>query len=358
MRICIISDLNQFEGVGVYSQELYNRLKIKFDLDYIYLDFSGRRVVQDPNGANKILVELKRLPGEPKPLFWLRAKRYIPDYDLYHLASQNLSFLGKNLNFVLTVHDLIPLFTPGSLFQKSARKWLYSGIPFAKHVMTDSEYSKKDVLKLHRNVGNRTSVISLAASGNFRPVDSAESRKKLGLDPDTRYILHLGVDKWRKNVAGAIRALELLRSRLPDTKLIRVGRNSESTLRMIADLGLRDSVRSMQGISQEELVLLYNASDLLLFSSYYEGFGLPVLEAMACGLPVVCSNRTSLPEIAEGAAELVDPDNISQMANVMENVLTSQSIRQQLSNLGMTRAKEFSWNKTAEAVANVYRKFS
>lgn len=354
MRICILSDLNSYEGIGVYAQEIYNRLKENYSVDYLYLDYSTRSLVQDPNGEKRVLLRLNKLPLESKPLFWLRIKPHLPDYDLYHIASQNLAFLGKNRKFVLTVHDLIPLFTPGSLVHKEGRRWLFSGIPLATHIMADSEHSRQDILKAFRVPGESISVVSLGVSDDFRPVDRQVARQQLAFSVDKKYILHIGIDKWRKNAEGAVRALFKLRQRMPNAILVRVGKNSKQTEKLIAKLRLTDAVINYTHISQKDLLNLYNGCDVLLFPSYYEGFGLPVLEAMACGLPVIASNRTSVPEITGDCAVLVDPQNVGLMCQKLEQVLSDPTLTQQLRQKGLGRAKTFSWDSTARSVAEVY----
>jgi glycosyltransferase involved in cell wall biosynthesis len=354
MRICVLSDLNSFEGIGIYAQEIYQRLKSQFDLEYLYIDYEKRSLVKDPNGENIVLHKLKPWPLESKPFFWLRIKKHLPVYDLYHIASQNLAFLGKNRKFVLTVHDLIPLFIPGSFFHKAVRKMLFSGIPFARHIMADSEHSKQDVLRVFNVPEHNISVISLGVSDDFRPLDKQAARQKFAFSTDKKYILHIGIDKWRKNLEGAVRALFELRQRMPIALLVRVGKNSKQTEKLIAELHLIEAVISYTHISQQDLVSLYNACDVLLFPSFYEGFGLPVLEAMACGLPVVASNRTSIPEVAGDCAIFTDPDQVEQMAQAVQKTLTDSSQYGRLREQGLARSKLFSWDRTAQAVAQVY----
>lgn len=354
MKVCILSDLNSYEGIGVYAQEIYQRLRTTFDLDYLYLDFPNRSMVKDPNGKNIVFLKLKPLPFESKPLFWLRIKKHLPVYDLYHIASQNLAFMGKSRNFVQTVHDLIPLFISGSPWQKAGRKWLFSGIPYAKHIMADSAHTQQDITKVFKVPSEKMTVVSLGVSEKFRPLDKEASRKHFNFASQQKYILHIGIDKWRKNVKGALQALSKLRQRVPEAVLVRVGKNSEQTERSIARLGLTAAVLNYSHINQEELVTMYNACDVLLFPSYYEGFGLPVLEAMACGLPVIASSKTSVPEVTGDCAELVDPDDIELIAKKLELILSNFSVSQNLRERGLARAKSFGWEETAKAVAKVY----
>src|SRR5574341_494819 len=354
MRICVLSDLNSFEGIGIYAQEIYQRLKSQFDLEYLYLDYERRSLVKDPNGENIILHKLNPLPFESKPFFWLRIKKHLPVYDLYHLASQNLAFLGKNRKFILTVHDLIPLFVGEDYWRRRVRKQLFSGIPLAQRIMADSDHSRQDIRKAFRVAADKISVVYLGVAQDFKPLDKKTARKKWGFSADKKYILHVGIDKWRKNVAGALQAVRLLQNSMPHLVLVRVGQNSRQTERLIDQLDLRRCFLNYTHISQTDLVSIYNACDVLLFPSYYEGFGLPVLEAMACGLPVVASNRTSIPEVAGECALFIDPDQVEQMAQALQKILTDSNLYDKLREQGLSRAKLFNWDRTAQAVARVY----
>ncbi|OGC93798.1 MAG: hypothetical protein A2142_07170 [candidate division Zixibacteria bacterium RBG_16_48_11] len=355
MKVCILSDLNSYEGIGVYAQEIYQRLRITYDLDYLYLNYPTRSLVKDPNGDNIVLLRLKSLPFDSKPFFWLRVKKYLPNYDLYHIASQNLAFLGKGKTFILTVHDLLPLATPGPFWQNPIRRYLYSGISHARHIVTVSEYSKREIERLYGPLKNRITVIYEGVSDSFKPLEKGQCRQHFGFLPQNKYILHIGVDKWRKNVAGVVRTFARLRQFVPDSFLIRIGKNSNQTEKLIKKLRLEKSVINYSCLDLRELVAMYNACDVFLFPSFYEGFGLPVLEAMACGLPVVASRRSSIPEVTGNCAELVDPKDEGQITRALERILNNTELAQRMSQLGLTRSTIFRWENTAEATAQIYR---
>jgi len=167
-------------------------------------------------------------------------------------------------------------------------------------------------------------------------------------------VLHVALEHWRKNIPGLLRATAILKRTYPDILLIRVGTGRNSTLELIKSLDLTDNIRYVTANNENDLVRLYNAADVFTFPSFYEGFGLPVLEAMACGIPVVASNRTSIPEVVGEAGLLADPTNLSAMAQALKEVLSDRALAETLSDRGIQRAAIFTWDKTAAATGSIY----
>lgn len=292
--------------------------------------------------------------------------------DMFHIIDHSNAHLIRSLNpthTVVTCHDLMLLKLaageiPGPRRQtriaSTVFRWSARHLLNAEAVVCDSESTKRDVLKYIGCVPERVHVVYLGLHKAFREVlDSdvhVKARKHFGL---TSYItiLHTGKNTFYKNLEGAIKALSLLpnalRSRI---NFVKVGLDFTSEQWHLARrLGLSEQVRFLGQVNIQDLVLLYNVSEMLLFPSLYEGFGWPPLEAMACGTPVVCSNRGSLKEIVGDAAFIVDPEDPREIADGVERVLTDVQLRERMIAHGLERAKQFSWENTAEQVFRIYQ---
>ncbi len=356
--IGLISDLPWSEGIGRYGVHLQRLLDRAFEIKLIYFNYQERRLEVTSNRETRTVAGTARLPViDNKPWFWQRLRRTIPQCDLMHIISQNLSFLvPRDGNALVTCHDIAPLFVPGKPWVKWARRWLYSGLPRARAVMADSRATATDLIQTYRMPADRIRVIPLGVDRSlFRPMDKEECRRRLGLPLASRVVLNVGIDKWRKNIAGLVRAMGLLIARIPEVLLIRIGRPSKKTRELIRVLGLDRNVKHVGSCSDEDLNHFYNAADVFVFPSFYEGFGLPPLEAMACGTPVVSSNRTSLPEVVGEAGILIDPEDVSALAKRIEQVLADRRLARELSERGLAHVAQFSWENTANATAEVYR---
>lgn len=289
--------------------------------------------------------------------------------DIIHILDHSYAFLAwftGSTPTVVTCHDLSGLQRwKGNRIAKLL--WRYLGIPGLKRadlIIADSESTKEDVIKLLGYNRERVIVNHLGANEHFVPQDDRfRLRKKLlrrlrlPESDGTRLILHVGSNSWRKNIEGLLRVLRILRIESNvDAHFIKVGDDfTDSQWNIIRNLGLNSAVHIMRDISDKELVEIYNACDVLVFPSYLEGFGFPVLEAMACGLPVVCSNTTSLREIADGAAITVAPHDVDTMAQAVLEVLTNRELWIKLREKGLSKAKNYTWGKHAKRLIEIYQ---
>lgn len=183
--------------------------------------------------------------------------------------------------------------------------------------------------------------------------------EKHGLDRTVVYILHVGTDEARKNLPTLVNAFERVHRLHPEAQLLRVGRPLYAEQRrkleeQVNALGLRNAVHMIDEASDDELMYFYNLAKLFVFPSLAEGFGLPVLEAMACGTPVICSNVTSLPEVAGGAALLVDPNDTEGLAEAIACLIEDDESRSHYGQAGLERATRCSWQHTSAETAKVY----
>ncbi len=351
-------DLPRNSGAGRYAIELQKRIAKPLEIDYLYFDYEQRALILNGIGKKRTLAKSYRFPvGDNKFWFWLRLKKHIPEYDLYHFITPNLSFLvPKREKSVVTCHDIAPLFIPTRFWEKRWRRYLYSGLKRADALIADSASTRKDLCRAYGLSEEKIPVIPLGVDRNvFRPLDKAICRRELGIPPERKVVLHVALEHWRKNIPGLLRATAALKETYPDILLIRVGKAINNSLELIKSLDLTDNIRYVNANSEEDLVRLYNAADVFAFPSFYEGFGLPVLEAMACGTPVVASNRTSIPEIVGEAGVLVDPSNIPNLAQALMRALAETAFAKALIEQGLSRAMEFTWERTATATLSVYQ---
>ncbi|MBC7224691.1 MAG: glycosyltransferase family 4 protein, partial [Anaerolineae bacterium] len=264
---------------------------------------------------------------------------------------------------VVTVHDLAPLGAPepGGRWGVSARLWRWSlrGACKAARLIADSAFTREELLRWTDYPPGRIVVIPCGVAPAFRPLEDEGNlrpvRERYGL-PEGRLLLHVGHGARRKNLAGLLQALARVVQAAGDVHLVQVGaRPGQAEETLVARLGLQGRVRWLGTVPGQDLPALYNLADCFVFPSLYEGFGLPVLEAMACGTPVVCSHLASLPEVAGDAALLVDPRDPAALAQAVLQVLEDAALRQGLREAGLRRAGAFTWACTAAATANVYR---
>lgn len=265
---------------------------------------------------------------------------------------------------VITVHDLAFLIYPQILTRDSIRYYgqIEEAVERADHIIAVSEWTKKDLVERLGVPEGKITVVYEAAEETYRPLDPQEARRKVreifGLEQ--RFILFVSTIEPRKNVPTLLKAFKIVRERCrEEVKLVLVGGKgwlSENVFELVDKLNLRKEVIFLGFVPSEKLLYLYNAASLLAHPALYEGFGLPILEAMACGLPVVASNVSSIPEVTGSAAMLVDPEDEEALAAAIRRILKEPEFAQGLREKGLKRASLFSWKKTAAQTLEVYRK--
>jgi glycosyltransferase involved in cell wall biosynthesis len=267
---------------------------------------------------------------------------------------------------VATVHDVSFLEHPE--YFPTPRAWqlrhtVARTVRSAARILTGTEYTRSSILKVYGDLEEDKVVVApLAAAPEFRPMSQTSAqaavRERFGVRGP--YILCVGDIQPRKNHIGLIRAFDSLARACPQLKhdLVIAGQDTwftEQVREAARASSVGDRIHFSGFVSDPDLLQLYNACDLFVFPSFYEGFGLPVLEAMACGRAVVCANTTALPEVADGAAILFDPYVIDEIARAMKDVLLDAELRGRMERLGVQRAANFSWQKTAEVTLDVFR---
>lgn len=336
-------------GIGYYTYNLVNRLKLEQSIQL--QEFSE-------------ISELK-------------------DVDVVHYPWFDLFFrtlpIKKRFPVVVTIHDVIPL-----VFPKNYPVGLRGKINFilqkialgsCKYIITDSDKSKEDIIK-HLNVEEKKiAVIPLAADPTFKVLKNDTKllcvKEKYRL-PD-RFLLYVGDANWIKNLPFLIEGFKHLLKfpGLEDIKLVLIGgvflKNVENidhpeleslkrVNKLIKQYGLEEKIIRPGQIEINELVAFYNLATVYVQPSIYEGFGLPVLQAFACGTPVVSSNKGSLPEIGGESAVYFDPTSLKQFISVIRKVLGDNNLQDKLSKLGLKQVAKFSWEKTVKETKMVYLK--
>lgn len=286
----------------------------------------------------------------------------IREKGIIHFSNQTLVsplILKSNEKTVVTVHDLIYLKYP--LILKNAKHitfpivdwWMYKqklkSLKKAAKIIAVSANTKKDLIQLLDIPEDNIRVIHEGVSPMFKPVESTKV---------SNTILYVGNEHPHKNLKKLVLAFAQLKKVVPDAKLIKVGKPGwpgarEELVSLIKKLGITDSVvfkNKVNSIDKE-----YQKADLFVFPSLYEGFGLPVLEAMASGCPVITANSSSLPEITGKSALLIDPNSVEEITNAMETILKNDDLKRTLIKKGLNQSQKFSWIKTAKETFGIYK---
>lgn len=305
-------------------------------------------------------------------LFW-RFPRAVSQHqaDIFHIVDHTDGHIVRCLRqsgkvAIITCHDLVQFVYPDSLNDESRLPafsfaiWRHSvrGMCQANHVITVSSNTAKDVQKY---LSIRPKKITVALNGidpQFRvlPRDSVTYlRQKSAVSPETLCLLHVGATSPRKNILTVLKVLANLTMRGISVSLWKVGGEFKDEHKdFIQKYDLKQKIIHFIKPDKDTLEQIYNAADLLLSPSLYEGFGLTILEAMACGLPVITSNTSSLPEVAGNAACLVNPTDVEEIVMKICRIRQDADYRRQLIENGLERVKHFSWKNTSEQVVKVY----
>ena len=329
---------HKFRGTGTYGEELFKALKKKEEVD----------------------------------ISWVNYVSDIKEFDLVHYPYFDPFFLTlpimKHKPTVVTVHDLIPLRFPDQ-FPKGIRgeiKWFIQKLSLggAEVILTDSVASKNDIAKFTEIDKEKIKVVYLGVRNEFKVIKEGnildKVRRKYSL-PE-KFLLHVGDVNYNKNISGMIKAFAKISQKYSDLYSILVGNGFiedspqlSQLINIISQLGVGDKIKRLGYIELLDLVGVYNLAQVYLQLSFAEGFGLPVLEAMASGCLVISSNTSSLPELVGEASLLVNPKNEEEIAKNIEIILTNKGERQELRDKGIKRAKEFTWEKCAEETLEVYK---
>ena len=291
----------------------------------------------------------------------LPAEIFTGPVDLFHSPDFVLPPL-RHARGLITVHDLAFLRVP-ECADPGLRAYLTKAVPRsiarAHRILADSENTRRDLMELLGVPAERIRVVPAGVDSRFHPIaDEAElERVRRRYRLEEPFILSLGTLEPRKNFVRLIEAHAQLRRRLPSApRLVIAGDRGwlYEDIFAAAEKSGSGQVRFLGFVPDEDLPALYTMAELFAFPSLYEGFGLPPLEAMACGTPVVCSNRPSLPETVGDAALLVDAEDVEELAQAMQRLLENEELRAEMRERGLRRARRFTWRKAAEKLLAAY----
>jgi len=351
-----------FPGIGRYVTNLARALIPQLAPDeQLTVFFDPAHPLELPSGD-----AIHSLPVDVSP-FSLRQQWVVPRLlhrhkaDVYHSVYYLMPYV-TGVPTLLTLYDLIPIHFPehstlkARLFFRGATAL---ALRTAQHMLAISEATRRDFLARFSLLPERITAIPLAADPAFTPqtpevVAALRTRYHL---PE-KFILYLGSNKPHKNLVRLVEAWAVIQAEVPDVTLVIAGawlpQHPESRQRAHA-LGIDDRVCWLGPLPGADLPALYTAPETFIFPSLYEGFGLPVIEALACGTPVACANTSSLPEVAGDAAVLFDPTQTESIVDAMRQLLGDGDLRVDLRQRGLAQAAKFSWSRTAQETLTLYR---
>lgn len=353
-----IEQINQ-AGTAIYVSSLVKALQ-EFDKESIYVPFS----VDHSHDMSKPKSLRSRLDTLYRDIIWTHVT--LPwqvartGVDLLHMPA-NVVPLQTPCKVVVSILDGIIFQTPEKfpLWHRTyARFFVPMAARKASKILTISEQSKRDLVKHLHLSPEKIVVTPLAASSDFRPIEKAEIEAVRRQYDLRTFILTVGTLEPRKNIIRLLQAFAKLRERGFTGLLVHVGPKGwlyDDILAEVNRLQLEQAVRFLGRVPLKDLVGLYNAASSFVYPSLYEGFGLPVLEAMACACPVITSNVSSLPEVAADAAIMVDPYNVQDLVDAMTRIWTDPAYARELRERGIKQSKLFSWERCARETLSVYK---
>jgi len=353
-----IASINQ-AGTGIYARSLVDALK-RLDTKDEYLTFAVKQQ-RDMSRRKTLRTRMETIYHD---IVWTHGSLpwqvWRAKVDVLHMPANVISLFSP-CPTVVTILDTTALQTPKSFtfwYRNYARIFIPLAAKYAAMILTISEHSKRDIVKQLKVAPDKVFVTYPAASPRFQPVSEREIsgiRQKYNL---TSFILTVSTLEPRKNIVRLLQAFGLLRKRGASCQLVHAGPQGWLFKEILAEaerLELQDSVRFLGRVPIDDLVGLYNAASVFVYPSLYEGFGLPVLEAMACGCPVVASNTSSLPEVVGEAGMMVDPYDVRHLADTIQQILEDPNLAHDMCQWGLAQARQFTWQRCAQETAAVYR---
>jgi len=360
-----------FTGIGRYTVSLVSALvEVAPDLDIRLLTAEGAQThFADLVGPRLSLHSTRMIvPRHPWSDLWLHL--CLPRF----LSRSRSSILFSTANYlplfsggarrVVTIHDLVPFRFPSAdpwTFVVYLKTMLRQASRCADRIVSVSHSTARELVEILGIPEDRIVVVHNGVLPRFRPLSASELENRRVPVPEAPFILSVGARIPRKNFARLIRAVARLRKRGYPHHLVLAGPPGSSQPELEATVeatGLSGAVHFVGYPDDDDLVWLYNKAQMFVYPSIYEGFGIPVLEAMACGTPVVCSSGSSLPEVSGEAALMFDPFSVEQIAELVERVLQDPEMAAEMKSRGLARAALFTWEAAARKTADIFRSLS
>ncbi len=373
MRITIdyTAAIRQEAGIGVYVRNLVSSLLAQDASNAYTLLTSGRATARHPfPDAQNVRGRNLLLPDRYLNVLWYRWRVPLPatlfsgPTDIYYGPDFVLPPLSNKVRKVVTVHDLSFLEHPECAVPSLAaylRKVVPEAVAHADVVTTVSSEVSRTLIEYFATPREKLTVVPNGVNSYFRritdPLILNATRHKYGLQQP--FVLAVGTLEPRKNHAGLIKAFaQVYKRKEGPAQLVIAGGKGwlyDETERLVEDLKLQEHVRFLGRVTDLELITLYSMADVFAFPSLFEGFGIPPLEAMACGAPVITSNTSALPEIVGDAALLVNPHDSDDIAQAIIRVLNDDTLRDDLRTRGYRRAKQYTWKAAAQKMLHIYK---
>jgi glycosyltransferase involved in cell wall biosynthesis len=351
-------------GMDQYAQQILRTMKRLGPEHRLVLIDHRRQTDPFREQFEQRVIPLPKGPAAVSRWNLVEVPRVLSGFDLvFSPGLYGPPWLPAGVKGVMVVHDLVrylfPHFFVSNLMQKMLDRWAYPRmLRNYHHLITVSESTKQDLIRLFRIPGGKITVTHHGAGPEFRPLEDPEV--SAGLIRKYRlkapFILFLGTLEPRKNLTTLVQALASLKEQIPQT-LVLVGQKGwleEEIFQTIARHGLQDRVFWTGYIPDEDRVLFYNAADFLVYPSWYEGFGMPVLEAMQSGCPVIASRVSALPEVLGEAGLLIDPGDVEGLSQAIFRMVTEPGLKERLREDGLIRARQFSWEDSARKTLEVF----
>ncbi|MBE6072170.1 MAG: glycosyltransferase family 4 protein [Clostridium butyricum] len=355
-------------GIGTYTNNLLSELLSVPSVNE-YILFCCGKFNSKFNTPNSNIVYSSGKHGGFYERCYIPHKLEDMKIDLYHIPQNGIGFeFTSTIPTIVTIHDLIPYLMPETVGKGYLERFLRdipNIIQNSAGILTVSECSKKDILKYFSFYPeDKIFVTPLATNANYKPLNKLKCKQFINkkYNFEGPYILYLGGFSARKNVLGLIKAFSKIYKDLNCQYKLLIGGSlkdeGKELFKFVNDSNLEDKIIFCGYVEDEILPTIYNGCDTFVYPSYYEGFGLPPLEAMSCGVPVITSNISSIPEVTGNNAILINPHSEYELSNELVNVLNNDNIKRSLCQNGYKRSLEFNWKKTALSTLDAYNKIS
>lgn len=374
MRIAIdyTAAIRQGAGIGTYVRHLVQAMLAQDTHTRYILLTSGRATDEHPFPEEENVTGRNILvPDRYLTILWYRWRLPLPPaqlftgpVDIYHGPDFVLPPLGKRIRKVVTIHDLAFLEYPEYAVPSLAdylKKVVPEAVAEADVVAAVSQEVSRTLIEHFQTPAEKLRVVPNGVGSHFRritdPILLSATRYKYGLT--SPFVLGVGTLEPRKNHMGLIKAFHRAQQQKDGPKMLAIagghGWLYEETRQLVADLKLEKKVLFLGRVSDLELVTLYSMADVFAFPSFFEGFGIPPLEAMACGCPVITSNTSALPEVVGNAALLVDPHDTDALADAIVQLLQDETLRNELQQKGYLRVQQYTWVESARKMLTIYK---
>lgn len=345
-------------GIGQYSSNVIKNLLDREENEYSVI------MQKSVSEHNSKIISVNDFKNSRERIFFeqfILPSKYSKKFDLIHYLDYSSPYINMKTPFITTIHDLSfykypETFSYGSM--KIKQILTPKSIKRADKIIAVSESTKRDIVRLFPEADEKIRVIYQAVTGFNRVENRNEVKQvtsKYGITG--QYILGVGTIEPRKNLKSLIKAFKQVHKKFKDIKLVLVGKKGWLYDEFFSQLDkddLKDNIIYTGYVEQEDLKYIYSGAECFIYPSLYEGFGLPPLEAMSCGVPVIVSNSSSLPEVVGKAGILVNPLDIDEITQSIINVLSNINLKNKLIDAGLEQSKQFNWNNSIEKIVDVY----